>query len=194
MIFFTSDTHFGHFNIIRHDGRPFSSIQEHDDALIDRWNAVVGSKDQVYHLGDFFFRCSIKHAAGVLHKLNGRIFALQGNHDGKTLKKLQAFSAEKITYMGAYHELKYDKKMPVILCHYPIQSWNRMSHGSWHLHGHSHGKLKETPDWFMRLDVGSPCHDYTPISIERVAELMEPRAKKARERWPKKGRGLLEAV
>lgn len=52
-IFFTSDTHFGHNNIIKLSNRPFSSVEEMNEGLIERWNDVVGAEDIVYHLGDF---------------------------------------------------------------------------------------------------------------------------------------------
>jgi calcineurin-like phosphoesterase family protein len=51
-VFFTSDTHFGHANIIKYCGRPFASVEEMNRELIARWNAVVGPRDTVYHLGD----------------------------------------------------------------------------------------------------------------------------------------------
>ncbi len=52
MIYFTSDTHFGHKNIIKHTGRPFYSIQEMDDILVRNWNRKVGVYDDIYILGD----------------------------------------------------------------------------------------------------------------------------------------------
>ena len=52
-IFYTSDTHFCHKNILQHENRPFNDIDEMDTALIEQWNKTVGKKDTVYHLGDF---------------------------------------------------------------------------------------------------------------------------------------------
>ena len=54
-LFFTSDTHFDHKNIIRYCNRPFSSIEEMNNFLIKRWNATVGPDDTVFHLGDVTF-------------------------------------------------------------------------------------------------------------------------------------------
>jgi len=77
---FTSDTHFGHTNIVSlGPGRPFDSIEEHDAALIDAWNARVRPGDDVWHLGDFSIKASVAQAAVSL--LNGRVHLVAGNHD-----------------------------------------------------------------------------------------------------------------
>ena len=58
MTYFTSDQHFGHFNIIRLSRRPFLTDEEMDAALLARWNAKVKGDDTVYVLGDLFFRAA----------------------------------------------------------------------------------------------------------------------------------------
>ena len=72
-------THFGHANIIKLANRPFSSVQEMDEVMIERWNSVVKKNDTVYHLGDFAFRGA--PANNYKKKLSGNIICLQGNHD-----------------------------------------------------------------------------------------------------------------
>ncbi|MEM9701635.1 MAG: metallophosphoesterase, partial [Planctomycetota bacterium] len=84
-IFFTSDTHFGHANVIKNCDRPFADVGEMDEALIANWNAVVGPKDVVYHLGDFAFRAKRKPRE-YLARLNGTVHLVKGNHDEETLK------------------------------------------------------------------------------------------------------------
>ena len=54
--FFTSDTHFGHKNIIRFCKRPFETVDIMDPKLVDAWNSVVKKNSVVFHLGDFTFR------------------------------------------------------------------------------------------------------------------------------------------
>ena len=56
-LFFTSDTHFGHTNILKYCNRPFTNIQEHDEEIVKRWNEVVPEDGIVFHLGDIGF-CS----------------------------------------------------------------------------------------------------------------------------------------
>ena len=73
-IFFTADTHFFHTNVISHSKRPFASLDEVHAVLIENWNKTVGTKDTVYHLGDFAIswgRKSREGIEGVLNSLNG---------------------------------------------------------------------------------------------------------------------------
>ena len=54
--FFTSDTHFGHANIIKYCNRPFSSLEEMNSTIIRNWNEMVKPEDTVFFLGDFCFK------------------------------------------------------------------------------------------------------------------------------------------
>lgn len=167
MIYFVSDTHFGHENAIRYCQRPWESVDEMDNALIHCWNSIVKPEDQVYHLGDFAFHKKDK-AASILERLNGQIFLVRGNHDHKDIRKLP------FAWVKDYYEVKVDDEemdvtQIIALCHYPIESWNKRHHGAWHLHGHCHGSLP-SPDWQARLDVGVDCNhmNFCPISYEEV--------------------------
>ena len=84
-IFFTSDTHFWHDNIIKFCNRPFNSIEEMNDTIIENWNKVVGKNDIVFHLGDFCF-CGSDKFKDIIERLNGYIYLILGNHDWKTIK------------------------------------------------------------------------------------------------------------
>jgi calcineurin-like phosphoesterase family protein len=76
----TSDTHFGHARISELAGRPFLSVEEMDELLIERWNATVGADDAVLHLGDLALG-PIGESLPLTGKLNGRKFLVPGNHD-----------------------------------------------------------------------------------------------------------------
>lgn len=81
MNFFTADPHFGHANIIKYCQRPFASVEEMDRALTERWNAKIGSDDDVWILGDFTMRSGAT-ALNYLRQLNGHKHLILGNHDG----------------------------------------------------------------------------------------------------------------
>ena len=176
MIWFTADTHFAHANIIRYCGRPFTSVQEMDEQLVERWNSAVTPDDTVYHLGDFTLKGSDVFAA-CAQKLNGRIRILPGSHDHTWLSE---FESESITSLSGYPvqvmpplvsfefpELGLGRYPQVIaLCHYALRVWDRSHYGAWHLYGHSHGTL---PSHGLSLDVGVDCHGYRPISLDEVA-------------------------
>lgn len=85
-LWFTSDTHFNHNNILRFCKRPCNSIEEHDEMLIKNWNERVGINDTVFHLGDFCFGAPSK-IVEIRNRLNGNIVLIRGNHDDKNLQR-----------------------------------------------------------------------------------------------------------
>lgn len=160
-IYFTADTHFGHTNIIRYCKRPFSSVEEMNETLIERWNSKVTPHDIVYHLGDFTLE---KIADKYLDKLNGTIRLIPGGHD-YWLKHIDTKKyAKRLEILPLYYTLKI-LGLKIILCHYPMLSWDSSSYGSLHFHGHSHGNI---PSLYPRLDVGTDCFDYYPVSLEDI--------------------------
>ena len=117
MIYFISDTHFCHKNIIKGCNRPFENVTQMNDAMIANWNRVVGSADEVYMLGDFCYKGTIEQTHEILDLLNGKKHLIIGNHD-LYLKK-QDFNKSAFTSISHYHELSYlDARF--ILFHYPI--------------------------------------------------------------------------
>ncbi len=79
MIYYTADLHLGHANIIKYGNRPFSDVEEMDNALIANWRAVVKPNDDIYVLGDLMFKCNYPEA--YLKQLTGKIHLIKGNHD-----------------------------------------------------------------------------------------------------------------
>ena len=158
MIWLTSDTHFGHGNVLGYSKRPFASIAEHDEALVAGWNALVQPGDLVYHLGDFSL-CRPDYAALLVARLAGQKFLIRGNHDSRsTLKRI----ASHFVKVCDYEEIQH-KSRKVCLMHYPILSWRAMHHGSVMLHGHCHGNLRYNSA--RRVDVGVDCWTYMPVSL-----------------------------
>ena len=203
-IFFTSDHHFSHSNIVKYQMRPFlndyerevmenskkfdasdddkdqarrlkiskETIERHDNALIEKWNAKVPKDGIVYHLGDF---CMDRHKIEkILKQLNGHIFLIKGNHDKKDLL---VETKNYFHWIKDYYEIKVNDsdasrgKQNIILCHYAFRVWNKSHYGSWHLYGHSHGSLPDDPN-SLSIDVGVDVHNYEPISYEEVKQFM----------------------
>jgi len=168
MIFFTADTHFGHKNIIKYSYRPFSSVTEMEETIVHNWNSRVKQDDTVYHLGDFAF-VNKSEKNRLLHRLNGNICLIKGNHD----KKLNAELRSKFCWIKDYHEITGPNKVKIVLCHYAFDVWNKSHHGSWHLHGHSHGMLP--PGNRMRVDVGVDTNGFHLYSMKDIELMMEYR-------------------
>lgn len=164
---FTSDTHFGHANIIRYDNRPFSSIEEHDDALITNWNAVVHPGDVVYHLGDVMWHTRDAKRDSILRSLHGTLILIKGNHD-RTNKPL--LRHKRWAKVCDYEEISIGGQR-IMLFHYRMTVWNGCHRGSWALHGHSHGTLPVTMT-ARTLDVGTMCWNYRPINFDEVSAEM----------------------
>lgn len=175
-IFVTADHHFGHANIIRFCNRPFRHVTEMDQAMIDAWNRTVGPEDDVYHLGDFTLGNTL---SPWLHALTfGRLFIVPGGHDHRWLAKLSSDRlGDRTEILPPLVTLEFPsgKKHPhvVVLCHYPLLTWDRSHYGSLHLHGHSHCGIPSGPaanGHGMRIDVGVDCWDFAPLPLGPILE------------------------
>jgi calcineurin-like phosphoesterase family protein len=170
--FFTSDTHFDDEFAIEYFNRPFKSMDEMNAVMVERWNSVVKADDIVYHLGDFTPK-DVRHFTKWANRLNGNIRILPGNMDRLWLQEFTG--NEKVLVIAPLISLAFEKLGPIgqpqviVLCHYSLQVWERSNHGSWHLFGHTHGKLRGIGKSF---DVGVDCTDFVPLSLDRVAEKM----------------------
>ena len=136
-LFFTSDTHFGHENIIKFCNRPFTNAKEMNETLINNWNRVIGPDDTIFHLGDFAFGGSYLWN-NMLDRLNGHIYLIIGNHDRKNLRQgyVQKFD-------GIYPQLQINiDGRSVYLNHYPFLCYGGSYRGDkdavWQLFGHVH--------------------------------------------------------
>jgi len=158
-IYFTADTHFDDAKRIRVDHRPFASIEEHDAALIARWNEVVTAADEVYHLGDFTISKNVKRVSELLAALKGRKHLLVGNNDFEATTENRAWAS-----VAPYREIELDGRL-LVLCHYPFRTWHNMAKGAIDLHGHSHGRLKEAS---RQYDVGVDVFDFRPVTLETI--------------------------
>ena len=171
-IFFTSDHHFFHTNIIKFSNRPFADVDEMNQVMIERWNEKVKPDDEVYYLGDFALTKDKEAVADVLDQLNGTKYLICGNHEGPALS-----NPKKFKWIKDYFELKVkdpDVKngvQRIILFHYAMRVWRSDFRGTWHLYGHSHGNLPDKEDKLC-FDVGVDNHDFYPLSYQEVKDIM----------------------
>ncbi|MBO1074223.1 metallophosphoesterase family protein [Roseomonas marmotae] len=158
-VFFTADTHFGHAGARALYRRPFPDVRAMDAALLERWNAVVGPEDEVWHLGDFALGPTEARMQELLARLNGRKHLITGNNDGPRTTSLTGWAS-----VAAYRELELEG-VGLVLCHYAFRSWRSMAKGWWNLHGHSHGRLKPLP---RQADLGVDIWDFRPVPLADI--------------------------
>jgi len=176
MIWFTADHHFGHANVIKFCNRPFADVEEMNEIMVERWNEVVKSSDWVYHLGDFTLG-NFEVFKEFALRLNGRILIVPGGHDKRWMNDKKRRPVNKVEILPKLHEIKVGERT-IVLCHYPMLSWEKSHYGSLHLHGHSHGKLGvvsrsgdvDLPglEQGKRIDVGVDCWNFYPFNLEEL--------------------------
>lgn len=164
-IFFVADTHFLHPKIVDICNRP-TTIEEHDLWLIDRINSKVGKKDMLYILGDVSMGDKIK-TEKLLDKINGNKILILGNHDNN-IKSSTRFGEIKQIKNFNFNSPSYPN-IHMVLCHYPMASWERKIHGSFHIFGHCHGRLKNCG---LSFDIGVDCNNYYPLNLVEVMDKM----------------------
>ena len=151
-LFVTSDLHFGHANVIKFCPETrgmFASSEEMNEGMIDQWNKTVSTEDTVYILGDVAFT-SATEACKIISQLNGNKILIEGNHDYKNLRD-RMFRSQ-FSEIHKLYELVYNKNR-IVMCHYPLASWNQCHRGSIMLHGHLHGKPSGLEQYRIK-DVG----------------------------------------
>ncbi len=177
-IFYISDTHFSHTNILHFDHRPWLTIEEHDKALIENWNNAVTNQDTIYILGDFHWGKEYDWI-DVLEQLNGNKVLIRGNHDIMPQKSKKYFQDIK-----DYKEID-DNGRKVVLCHYPIPYFKNHFYGSYHLYGHVHNtfeyNMAKHQRYLMEELYSKPCEmyncgammswmNYTPRTLDGIIE------------------------
>ena len=174
-VFFTSDYHLFHENILKFDGRPFDTVEEMHSEMISRHNSLVSPDDIVFNLGDCChgFRGSDSELSNIITQFNGKIYYVPGNHEDH-LRIIQ----KHWTVLPQIQDINIvDYNQIVNLCHFPIRVWDRAHWKSWHFFGHLHGGCKD--DNGKRLnhdkkllckDVGIMTNDYYPILFDDIVD------------------------
>jgi len=170
-IFFTSDTHFGHANIITYSNRPFSSVEDMNEKLIENWNKRVSIDSVVYHLGDFAM--GPRQNIYLRQKLNGKITLIKGNHDRSTAAMLQA-GFDKV-YKNLTIEVDgYKLYLAHIPAHIPDPSSRKYESSliqappvyyDYYLCGHVHTQWKRIG---KTINVGVDVSDFVPLTLSEL--------------------------
>lgn len=178
-LYFTSDLHFGHRNVIRFCDRPWKDEKEMGLGLIDNWNSVVGDNDIVFVLGDTFWFNDSHSIKKIISKLNGKdIYVLPGNHDDFSSwyriddPRIHLCSDTVVLWL----QFEGCKKIfEIWMNHYPLTTWPHREGGSIQLFGHIHsqdgkneGVDQDLPLHKNQMDVGCDRWEWKPISIEDI--------------------------
>lgn len=187
VIYFTSDQHFFHANSIKYCNRPWSSVEDMNEGLIQRWNERVKPEDHVIVLGDFSLS---KKALPLVCRLNGSKSLIAGNHDqchpvhykkeekGERMRQLYLQHGFDSIALEDWQLVGLER---VKLHHMPYRGdhtdkgeryteWRPKDEGHWLLHGHVHGLWKVNG---RMINVGVDVWDYYPVSVDEIAGLIK---------------------
>jgi calcineurin-like phosphoesterase family protein len=191
-IWFTSDSHFGHRNILKFKptSRPFEDEKDMAEALIERWNSVISPTDVIFHLGDFSWWNDRHGIKRLINKLNGKIYFVPGNHDdpGRQFElcdpeKIHVLSDVVYLYIRPEKDKASDPRFEyncyeVVLSHFPQLCYSHSERKNvYNFFGHIHSEKNEPMLEFGKpikliprhqYDVGCDRHDLTPVELFNV--------------------------
>jgi len=183
-VWFISDTHFNHANIIKWTGkegmapgeryRPFETVQEMNDEMRRMWNLRVKPEDTVYHLGDVAFAITRDSSLDLLDGLNGTKELILGNHDTWN-DSIEEGSVKDLTrHFGRLHGCKeiVIGSAVGIMTHIPIHPQQLEQRYAFNIHGHLHRIQIEDPRY---INVSVENHQYGPLGIDTVRAMLECR-------------------
>lgn len=180
-VFFISDSHYYHFNVIKYGDRKFSSLDEMHREMNLRWNSVVGPRDLVYYVGDFAF-ADKERMAEILKKLNGEKILIKGNHDRKPEVMIE------VGFKEVHNRIELEiAGQKVLVCHYPYRPTAeemaantnyKLKHigsrpedkGGFLIHGHVHNLWKFRK---KMINVSVENWNYTPVALETIEQIIK---------------------
>ena len=167
MIWFTADLHIGHKNVIDYCRRPFVTVDEMNEVIMDNILEFVGRGDILYILGDSGYSSGKIEALLKFLIMQGvQVHYIWGNHDDSS--KIKRAINDNCVWTG---DLKYItiEEQKIMLSHYCMRTWRSSVHGAWNLYGHSHGDLE---DIGLQYDVGVDNNGYFPVSWDELKVIM----------------------
>ena len=182
-VYFTSDTHFNHTNIISYCQRPFKNIDEMNERIIANWNEIVSEDDIIFHLGDFCLGGAAEWTR-LLDRLNGKIYLIMGNHDRKNIR--QGFM-DRFEHVAMQMHIEVGKQR-IYLNHYPFLCFEGGYKDVWQLFGHVHTRKTNTGIDAGRLqylyptqyDVGVDNNNFAPVSFEQVKRIIDKQVEQSK--------------
>ena len=187
-IFFTSDTHYDHANIIKFCDRPFKDVEEMNWKLIKNWNDKVPQDGLVFHLGDFAWGGYDKWKS-IRDQLNGDIVLIKGNHD---IKNMSSKAEQELFKFSTQQMLIEVEGRKIYLNHYPFLCYAGVYRDPkglvYNAFGHVHSGPNKKGEDIPRLthcfptqyDVGVDNNDYTPISWYELNEKIQKQLLKSK--------------
>lgn len=192
MIFFTSDLHLWHTNVIKYCNRPFASVEEMNEMLVKYWNDTVGPDDEVYCLGDVSM--AFRPIETFSYRLNGKKYLVPGNHDfchsyhkkSKNLenrnKWIKKYEENGWIVLPEQTTIDLPNIGPVNLCHHPYsligtdkgfadkyEKWRPKDDGKWLLCGHVHEKWKAVG---KMINVGVDQWEFKPVPVTEIEKII----------------------
>lgn len=128
---------------LNYDNRPFETVEEMDNYILERWNTRVTNADKVFILGDIALRGRSNALIGLVAQLKGRKILVAGNHDSLDDYRYTKLFEEVVDYKEV-EDAFGGKNYKLILCHFPILCWKNQHRGTIHLYGHVHNGIEET--------------------------------------------------
>jgi len=180
-LFFYSDPHFGHGNVIKYCNRPYDSVHKMNEDLIKRYNSRVGVDDICIWLGDSFI-CNIDRAKDIMSRLNGKKILIRGNHDPSVTRCYRIgfdFVCEDMTMKiaGKYVKLHhFPYKIPwwkTIFKKYDMRrnKYRLKNQGKWLVHGHVHnswGKINKN-----QINISCDVWDRYPVNKSTIEKIIQ---------------------
>lgn len=167
LCYITSDLHLDHKNAINFNSRPFSTLEEMQDKLIEEINALPEGST-LYILGDVVVAKSKARVLPILERIKTKVIVVLGNHDEHTTKIYDLLGIEYVPYLSIHHDNRR-----IVMCHYPMQEWHNGHIGSLHFYGHVHGMFDnhgksldvtwDKHNRILRLDEAMEMADEKPI-------------------------------
>ena len=182
-IYFSSDLHFGHNRGFLYEPRGFSSIEEHDETIVENWNKVVKPEDTVYLLGDIMLNDN-KNGIEKLNQLQGKIYYIRGNHCTDNRCELYK-NTNMIPLSGDFHTswaaFQKINGYNIYISHYPtivgsLEDMSYLRERMLNFHGHTHSKNKFYQDIPFMYNVALDAHNNTPVSFDEIISDIEAKA------------------